>query len=79
MPCAIEIVREMQGDEKAKELTNIRLSNDIVKSRISSVSDDILERCTARLRDNDFGIQLDEPTCVQNVTSTGVCALCVGE
>lgn len=56
MPCAIEIVREMQGDQKAKALTQIPISNDSVKRRISSMSADILEQCTARLR----AIQLDE-------------------
>ena len=60
MPCAIEIVREMQGDQKAKALTQIPISNDSVKRRISSMSADILEQCTARLRNNDFAIQLDE-------------------
>lgn len=58
MPCAIEIVREMQGDEKAKALTNNRISSDSVKRRISLMSKNILEQCTARVRNNDFANQL---------------------
>ena len=62
MPCATEIVREMYGEEKANALAKIPMSNDTVKRRISSMSEDITVQCTARLRDNDFAIQLDEST-----------------
>ena len=56
-----EIVREMYGEEKAKALAKIPISNDTVTDKrcISSNSDDITAQCTTRLRDNDFAIQLD--------------------
>ena len=37
MPCATEIVREIYGEEKAKALTKMPISNDTVKRRISSI------------------------------------------
>ena len=60
MPCVIEIVREMHGEEKAKSLAKIPISNYTVKRHVSSTPDDIAVQCTARLRDSDFAIQLDE-------------------
>ena len=47
MPCATEIVREMCGEEKAKALLKIPISNNTVKHRISSISKDIMVQCTA--------------------------------
>jgi len=60
MPCATEIVKELFGEEKAKQLANIPMSNDTVKRRISSMSEDIQVQCATRLQGNDFAIQLDE-------------------
>ncbi|KAI0234953.1 hypothetical protein LSAT2_014678, partial [Lamellibrachia satsuma] len=68
MICATEIVREMYGEEKAKGLAKIPMSNDTVKRRISSMSEDITVQYTARLRDNDFAIQLDESTDVSKIS-----------
>ena len=62
MPCATETVKEMYGEEKANALVKIPISNDTVKRRISSMSEDLTVQCTARLRDTEFAIQLDEAT-----------------
>ena len=72
-----EIVKEMYGEEKAKALAKIPISNDTVtvKRRISSNSDDITVQCTARLRDNDFAIQLD----VSKMLHLLVCVRCEWE
>ncbi|GFV09835.1 zinc finger BED domain-containing protein 5 [Trichonephila clavipes] len=55
---AIEIVETMFGDNFAKELQSIPLSNDTVSRRI----DDIAEQLFGKLRDKFFSIQLDEAT-----------------
>ena len=68
MPCATELIREMHGEEKAKSLAKIPISNDTVKRRILSTSEDITVQCTARLRDSDFAIQLDESTDVSKMS-----------
>lgn len=68
MHCATEIVREIQWDKKDKALTKIPVWNDTVKTRISSLSDDILEQRTARLRDNDVAIQMNESTDVSKIS-----------
>ena len=47
MTCATEIIREMRGEEKAKSLAKIPISNDTVKCIISSMSEDITVQCTA--------------------------------
>ena len=41
MPCAIDIVRELFGEEKSMQLVKIQISNDTVKRCITSMSKDI--------------------------------------
>ncbi|GFY36064.1 zinc finger BED domain-containing protein 5 [Trichonephila clavipes] len=55
---AIEIVETMFGDNFAKELQSIPLSNDTVSRRI----DDVEQQLFGKLRDKLFSIQLDEAT-----------------
>uniref|UniRef100_UPI00398F2BF5 protein FAM200B-like n=1 Tax=Pristiophorus japonicus TaxID=55135 RepID=UPI00398F2BF5 len=62
MPCAIAIVREMFGEQEARELEKIPMSDDTIKRRIGSMSEDIVLQCIDRLRDNDFALQLDVTT-----------------
>ncbi|CAM4546727.1 unnamed protein product [Lepidochelys olivacea] len=62
MSCATEITKEVFGEEKAKVLTKMPMSNDTVKQRITSMSEDIVSQCIDWLRDNDVAIQLDEST-----------------
>ncbi|GFX73418.1 SCAN domain-containing protein 3 [Trichonephila clavipes] len=59
---AIEIVETMFGDNFAKELQSIPLSNDTVSRRIDDIAEDVEQQLFGKLRDKLFSIQLDEAT-----------------
>ncbi|GFV49345.1 zinc finger BED domain-containing protein 5 [Trichonephila clavipes] len=59
---AIEIVETMFGDNFAKELQSIPLSNDTVSRRIDDISEDVEQQLFGKFRDKLFSIQLDEAT-----------------
>ncbi|GFX34718.1 SCAN domain-containing protein 3 [Trichonephila clavipes] len=59
---AIEIVETMLGDNFAKELQSIPLSNDTVSCRIDDIAEDVEQQLLGKLRDKLFSIQLDEAT-----------------
>ncbi|GFV86359.1 protein FAM200B [Trichonephila clavipes] len=61
-PAAIEIVETMFGDNFAKELQSIPLSNDTVSRRIDDIAEDVEQQLFGKLRDKLFSIQLDEAT-----------------
>ncbi|GFU97877.1 SCAN domain-containing protein 3 [Trichonephila clavipes] len=60
LPAAIEIVETMFGDNFAKELQSIPLSNDTVSRRIDDIAEDVEQQLFGKLRDKLFLIQLDE-------------------
>ncbi|GFX82787.1 protein FAM200A [Trichonephila clavipes] len=62
LPAAIEIVETMFGDNFAKELQSIPLSNDTVFRRIDDIAEDVEQQLFGKLRDKLFSIQLDEAT-----------------
>ncbi|GFY35313.1 protein FAM200B [Trichonephila clavipes] len=62
LPAAIEIVETMFGDNFAKELQSIPLSNDTVSRRIDDIAEDVEQQLFGKLRDQLFSIQLDEAT-----------------
>ncbi|GFY09573.1 zinc finger MYM-type protein 6 [Trichonephila clavipes] len=62
LPAAIEIVENMFGDNFAKELQSISLSNDTVSRRIDDIAEDVEQQLFGKLRDKLFSIQLDEAT-----------------
>ncbi|GFU69579.1 SCAN domain-containing protein 3 [Trichonephila clavipes] len=59
---AIEIVETMFGDNFAKELQSIPLSNDTVSRRIDDIAEDVEQQLFGKLRDKLFSIQLNEAT-----------------
>ncbi|GFW65129.1 zinc finger BED domain-containing protein 5 [Trichonephila clavipes] len=61
-PAAIEIVETMFGDNFAKELQSIPLSNDTVSRRSDDIAEDVEQLFFGKLRDKLFSIQLDEAT-----------------
>ena len=66
-PCLIEAVRLVLGEEQAKKMKQIPLSNDTVKRRIAEMSSDILEQVTTELKSSpSFAIQLNESTDVSS-------------
>ncbi|GFY16972.1 protein FAM200B [Trichonephila clavipes] len=62
LPAAIEIVETMFGDNFAKELQSIPLSNDTVSRRIDDIAENVEQHLFGKLRDKLFSIQLDEAT-----------------
>ncbi|GFU00406.1 HTH_Tnp_Tc3_2 domain-containing protein [Trichonephila clavipes] len=52
----------MYGDNFAKELQSIPLSNDTVSRRIDDIAEDVEQQLFGKLRDKLFSIQLDEAT-----------------
>lgn len=59
LPCATEIVKELFEEDKSKQLAKIPLSNNMVKRRIATMSEDVRGQLSARLRGNDFALQID--------------------
>ncbi|GFS56370.1 protein FAM200B [Trichonephila clavipes] len=62
LSAAIEIVETMFGDNFAKELQSIPLSNDTVSRRIDDIAEDVEQQLFGKLHDKLFSIQLDEAT-----------------
>ncbi|GFX19554.1 zinc finger BED domain-containing protein 5 [Trichonephila clavipes] len=62
LPAAIEIVETMFGDNFAKELQSIPLSNDTVSRGIDYIAEDIEQQFFGNFRDKLFPIQLHEVT-----------------
>ena len=67
-PAALDMVRTIYGNEFAKKINHIPLSNDTVKNRIHSMSCDIKDQViTAIKKGGQFSLQLDESTDVSDV------------
>ncbi|KAL4083746.1 hypothetical protein QTP88_029062 [Uroleucon formosanum] len=62
LPAAVDIVSTMFGDNLAQQLKSIPLSNDTVSRRISDISEDLNEQLFEKLKNNVFGLQVDEAT-----------------
>ncbi|XP_072400199.1 protein FAM200B-like [Diabrotica undecimpunctata] len=62
LPAAIQIVETTFGDNFAKNLESIPLSNDTVVRRICDIAEDVQDQLLGKLRDKLFSIQLDEAT-----------------
>lgn len=62
LPAAIDIVETILGDNFAKQLQCIPLSNDTVARRIGDMSENIQQQLLSKLCDKLFSIQLDEAT-----------------
>ena len=63
VPCCREIVRIMLGENAAKEIQKIPLSDNTVSRRINDMAADILEQLRDKLLESkSFSLQLDEST-----------------
>jgi len=63
LPDCKEIVDVMFGKEAAEQILNIPLSNDTVRRRIITMSEDIVKNVNEILqKDKEFALQLDEST-----------------
>ena len=67
-PCVLEMVELVCGKEHRKEIEKIPLSNDVIQSRISDMSLNILQQVISEMKNSQhpFSMQLDETTdCAQ--------------
>ena len=63
LPAAVDMCREMIGEDAAKKLLTVPLSNDTVSRRISEMASDIQNQVLERMKGSPFfSIQLDEST-----------------
>ena len=68
-PAAMQLAKIMLEKEAENKLSLVPLSNDVVKSQINNIGEDILSRVVADLKASStkFSIQLDETTDVANL------------
>ena len=62
LPVATDLVGIMIGDNAAKKLKDVPLSNNTICQRIQDIGVDITDQLIFKLKDNKFAIQLDEAT-----------------
>ncbi|CAH1987209.1 unnamed protein product [Acanthoscelides obtectus] len=60
LPAVIETVKTVSGDDLAKKLESIPLSNETVARRIGDIAEDVWRQLLGNLRDKLFLIHLDE-------------------
>ncbi|GLV38082.1 hypothetical protein CBL_10049 [Carabus blaptoides fortunei] len=67
-PCALEITKIVFGSEAYNKVKQIPLSNDVIRSRIKDMSEDILQQIVEDIKNSPVkvSIQLDESTDVDN-------------
>ena len=61
-PAAFDLVSTMIGESAAQKLKVVPLSNNTISRRIDKISDDINDQLVAKMRGNEFSLQLDEIT-----------------
>ena len=66
LSAALDLVSTIIGESAAQRLKAVSLSNNTISTRIDKISDDINDHLIAKMRGNEFSLQLDKPT-----TSTG--------
>ena len=68
-PATMQLTKIMLGKETENKLSLVPLSNDVVKSRINDIGEDVLSQVVADLKASPtkFSIQLDETTDVANL------------
>ena len=77
LPAAFDLVSTMIGELAAQKLKAVPLSNNTISRRIDKISDDINDQLVAKMRGNEFSLQLDEATtCTSNKDASLICYVC---
>ena len=62
LPAALDLVSTMIGESVAQKLKAVTLSNNTISRRIDKISYDINDQLVAKMRENEFNLQLEEAT-----------------
>ena len=62
LPASLYLVLTIIGESAAQKLKAVPLSNNTISRRIDKISDDINDHLVAKMRGNEFSLQLDEAT-----------------
>ena len=62
LAAALHLVSTLIGESVAQKLKAVPLSNNTICRRIDKISDDISDQLVAKMRGNEFSLQLDEAT-----------------
>ena len=62
LPAALDLVSTIIGESGAQKLKAVPLSNNTISRRIDKISDDFNDHLVAKMRGNEFSLQLDEAT-----------------
>ena len=62
VPATLDLVSKMIGESAAQKLKAVLLSYNTISRRIGKISDDIDNQLIAKMRENEFSLQLDEAT-----------------
>lgn len=63
MPCAYEMVSKVCGEDQAKKLSAISLSNNTIRRQVDDMASDILSQVTTEIKESSyskFSLQFDE-------------------
>ena len=59
---ALDLVSTIIGESAAQKLKAVPLSNNTISRRIDKISNDVNDHLVAKMRGNEFSLQLDEAT-----------------
>ena len=62
LPAALDLVSIIIGESATQKLKAVSLSNNTISRRIDKILDDINDQLVAKIRGNEFSLQLDEAT-----------------